>query len=56
MLGPILVSLHNVRHFQRLMVDIRAAMREDGWLDLARRWPVCEPALAGFPSLAERSG
>jgi len=56
MLGPILVSLHNVRHFQRLMVDIRAAMREDGWLDLAGRWPVCEPALAAFPGLAERSG
>jgi queuine tRNA-ribosyltransferase len=56
MLGPILVSLHNVRHFQRLMVDIRAAMREDGWLDLVRRWPVCEPALAAFPALAERPG
>ncbi len=48
MLGPILVSLHNVRHFQRLMVDIRSAIREDGWLDLARRWPVCAPALAGL--------
>lgn len=48
MLGPILVSLHNVRHFQRLMVDIRAAIREDGWSALARRWPV----LAG----AEGSG
>ncbi len=48
MLGPILVSLHNVRHFQRLMVDIRAAIREDGWLDLARRWPVCGPALTGL--------
>ncbi len=50
MLGPILVSLHNVRHFQRLMVDIRGAIREDGWLDLARRWPVCAPALAGVVS------
>lgn len=48
MLGPILVSLHNVRHFQRLMVDIRAAIREDGWLDLARRWAVCGPAVAGL--------
>lgn len=40
MLGPVLVSLHNVRHFQRLMVDIRAAIREDGWSALARQWPV----------------
>ncbi len=40
MLGPILVSLHNVRYFQRLMVDIRAAIRDNGWSALARRWPV----------------
>lgn len=43
MLGPILVSLHNVRHFQRLMVDIRSAIRDNGWSDLTRRWPVIEP-------------
>jgi len=40
MLGPILVSLHNVRHFQRLMVDIRRAVRDDGWSSFAQRWPV----------------
>ena len=40
MLGPIIVSLHNVRHFQRLMVDIRTAIRDDAWPDLERRWPV----------------
>lgn len=40
MLGPVLVSLHNVRHFQRLMVDIRAAIRDNGWSALGRRWPV----------------
>jgi queuine tRNA-ribosyltransferase len=40
MLGPVIVSLHNVRHFQRLLVDIRRAIREDAWPDLARRWPV----------------
>ena len=40
MLGPILVSLHNLRHFQRLMLDIRRAIREDAWSDLERRWPV----------------
>lgn len=50
MLGPILVSLHNVRHFQRLMVDIRAAIRDDGWSALARHWPVTSPATAPTPS------
>jgi len=40
MLGPILVSLHNLRHFQRLMLDIRAAIRSNDWSLLARRWPV----------------
>ena len=43
MLGPILVSTHNVRHFQRLMLDIRAAIADNGWSSLARRWPVCAP-------------
>ncbi len=40
MLGPILVSLHNIRHFQRLMLDIRAAIYDDTWSILADRWPV----------------
>jgi len=40
MLGPILASLHNLRHFQRLMLDIRAAIREDGWSALRSAWPV----------------
>jgi queuine tRNA-ribosyltransferase len=40
MLGPILVSLHNVRHFQRLLLDIRTAIREDGWSSFHRTWPV----------------
>jgi queuine tRNA-ribosyltransferase len=44
MLGPILVSIHNLRHFQRLMLDIRRAIREDTWSDLARRWPVSQPS------------
>jgi len=45
MLGPILVSLHNVRHFQRLMVDIRQAIREDTWPALALAWPVARPGI-----------
>jgi len=39
MLGPILVSLHNLRHFQRLMLDLRSAIANDDWLGFARRWP-----------------
>jgi queuine tRNA-ribosyltransferase len=40
MLGPTLVSLHNVRHFQRLLLDIRRAIRDDVWSALSRDWPV----------------
>ncbi|MAT81849.1 MAG: tRNA guanosine(34) transglycosylase Tgt [Phycisphaerae bacterium] len=40
MLGPILVSQHNLRHYQRLMLDIRRAIREDAWSSLYRAWPV----------------
>ncbi|MEM7682599.1 MAG: tRNA guanosine(34) transglycosylase Tgt [Planctomycetota bacterium] len=39
-LGPALVSAHNVRHFQRLMLDIRRAIRDDRWATLAQDWPV----------------
>jgi len=46
MLGPMLVSLHNVRHFQRLMLDIRVAVRDDCWLALAERWPVAAEGVA----------
>lgn len=42
MLGPILASIHNIRHFQRLMLDIRRAIREDRWSWLARSWPVLD--------------
>ncbi len=38
MLGPVLVSMHNVRLYQRLLLDIRAAIEEDAWLDLRSRW------------------
>ena len=44
MLGPILVSIHNVRHFQRLLLDIRRAIAEDGWSCFHRNWPVATPA------------
>ncbi len=40
MLGGILVSLHNIRHFQRLLLDIRRAIRENDWSFVADAWPV----------------
>lgn len=40
MLGPVLLSQHNLRHYQRLMLDIRRAIREDAWSSLYRAWPV----------------
>jgi queuine tRNA-ribosyltransferase len=46
MLGPILVSLHNLRHFQRFLMDIRSTIRSDDWSGLVGRWPVSQ---AGFP-------
>ncbi|MCX5659340.1 MAG: tRNA guanosine(34) transglycosylase Tgt [Planctomycetota bacterium] len=40
MLGPILVSAHNIRHFQRYLLDIRQAIAHNDWSLIARRWPV----------------
>jgi queuine tRNA-ribosyltransferase len=40
MLGPILVSLHNLRHFQRFMADVRRCVGSDDWGGLVSRWPV----------------
>ena len=45
MLGPILVTLHNLRHFQRLMADLRDAIARDDWQGFARRWPTAAPGL-----------
>ena len=38
MLGPILVSLHNVRFFQRLMQAMRAAIGRGEFAGFARSW------------------
>jgi queuine tRNA-ribosyltransferase len=43
MLGPILVSLHNLRYFQRFMADIRATILTDEWGGFLRRWPAADP-------------
>jgi queuine tRNA-ribosyltransferase len=40
MLGPILVSLHNLRHFQRFMADVRQTIQSDDWAGLLARYPV----------------
>jgi len=37
MLGPILLSLHNLRFFQRLMAQIRSAIREGSFSDWAAK-------------------
>ncbi len=50
MLGPILVSLHNLRYFQRLMSDLRATVRTDDWDGFVGRWPVAQPGLSVLPS------
>lgn len=39
MLGPILASLHNLRHFQDLLLDIRRAIRDDAWSSIRGAWP-----------------
>jgi len=49
MLGPVLVALHNLRHFQRFMLDIRRAIRDNGWSSLYERWPVARGAAADVP-------
>ncbi|NUQ67057.1 MAG: tRNA guanosine(34) transglycosylase Tgt [Phycisphaerales bacterium] len=43
MLGPILVTLHNLRHFQRFMAEVRGAIRAGDWAGLLTRWPVANP-------------
>ena len=39
-LGAILASIHNIRHFQKLLLDIRHAIREDAWSLFRQAWPV----------------
>jgi queuine tRNA-ribosyltransferase len=40
MLGPMLVTLHNLRHIQRFMVDKRKTIKDDDWPGFLARWPV----------------
>ncbi|MFO0875608.1 MAG: tRNA guanosine(34) transglycosylase Tgt [Phycisphaerales bacterium] len=50
MLGPTLVSIHNIRHFQRLLLDIRRAIRQDTWSLLERDWPVLRTGAERSPN------
>ncbi len=47
MLGPTLVSLHNIRFFQRLLRDIRRAIEDDAWLQIRDRWPCVNQVQGG---------
>lgn len=48
-LGPMLVSLHNIRHFQRLLLDIRGAIRDDSWSSIREAWPIVTAVKATRP-------
>ena len=54
MLSGILVSMHNIHHFQSLMVDIRAAIRDDSWSSLNQRWPVLQHDQEMTPTTAHQ--
>lgn len=58
MLGPILVSTHNIAHFQRLMADIRRSIVNDDWLALESDWPVLSlrPEREEFPAQPQAPG
>jgi queuine tRNA-ribosyltransferase len=44
MLGPILVSVHNVRFYQRLMADLRRAIGDDRFEQFRQTDPRCQLA------------
>jgi queuine tRNA-ribosyltransferase len=51
MLGPILVSLHNIRFYQRLMADIRRAIGEGRFEQFRQTDPRCSLGPAGAAGL-----
>jgi queuine tRNA-ribosyltransferase len=54
MLGPILVSLHNIRFYQRLMADIRRSIGEGRFDEFRRTDPRCELGPHADPQLKEQ--
>ncbi len=56
MLGPILLSTHNIRHFQRYLLDIRRAITHNDWSLVHRAWPVAVEAGITCGDAAEPTG
>lgn len=50
MLGPMLVTIHNLRHFQRFMADLRQTIASDHWSTFTTRWPVALGRAPEIPS------
>lgn len=48
MLGPILVSLHNLRYFQRFMQEVRQAIALGDWSGLLDRYPIAAEGFTPF--------
>ncbi len=48
MLGPILVSVHNLRYFQRFMADVRRTILTDDWAALMVRYPIAGAEVASI--------
>ena len=53
MLGPILVSLHNLRFFQRLMLRIRELIPAGKLETIYDEYPVTRPDFSGADNLKE---
>ncbi|MGE5609602.1 MAG: tRNA-guanine transglycosylase, partial [Bacillota bacterium] len=47
MLGPVLVSVHNIRFYQRLMADIRRAIGQGTFAEFRRMDPRCQLGPSG---------
>ena len=58
MLGPILLSIHNLTYYQRLMAEAREAIAADSYGEFRRAksgWlGHCKNRLVGFQSLIDR--
>jgi hypothetical protein len=47
--------MHNLRHFQRLLLDIRRVIAEDSWSSLVGLWPVLKDSELFTSSEGEQS-
>ena len=55
MLGPVLLSVHNIRFYQRLMADIRKAIGGGTFEQFRGQDPRCQLGPAGEPENTEQS-